>query len=188
MKVYAFPMSHAGYYPGGKQLKMKLLFAPDGKILGAQAIGEQYAEKQIDVISAVMHFGGTVYDLEQMELCYAPPFNSAKSPVNMLGFIAHNVLSGLCPTVYPEDLTDDSFVLDVRNPSELRFGGIPGAVNIPLDMLRNNLDKLPKDKKIVASCAVGLRGYLAVRILRQHGFDACNLSGGYSLYRLYKRI
>ena len=188
LKVYAFPMSHAGYYPGGKQLKMKLLFAPDGKILGAQAIGEQYAEKQIDVISAVMHFGGTVYDLEQMELCYAPPFNSAKSPVNMLGFIAHNVKSGLCPTVYPEDLTDDSFVLDVRNPSELRFGGIPGAVNIPLDMLRDNLDKLPKDKKIVASCAVGLRGYLAVRILRQHGFDACNLSGGYSLYRLYKRI
>ena len=188
LKAYAFPMSHAGYYPGGKQLKMKLLFAPDGKILGAQAIGEQFAEKQIDVISAVMHFGGTVYDLEQAELCYAPPFNSAKSPVNMLGFIAANILSGLCPTVYPEDLTEDDFVLDVRNPSELRVGGIPGAVNIPLDSLRENLDKLPRDKRIVASCAVGLRGYLAVRILLQNGFNASNLSGGYSLYRLYKRI
>lgn len=191
MKAYAFPMSHAGYYPGGKQLKMKLLFAPDGRILGAQAVGEQFAEKQIDVISAAMHFGGTVYDLERMELCYAPPFNSAKSPVNMLGFIAVNMLSGLCPTVYPEDLDGDmkdAFVLDVRNPAELKNGGIPGAVNIPLDSLRDNLDKLPRDKIIVASCAVGLRGYLAVRILLQHGFSAVNLSGGYSLYSLYKRI
>ena len=188
LKAYAFPMSHAGYYPGGKQLKLKLLFAPDGKILGAQALGEQYAEKQIDVIAAVMHFGGTVYDLEEMELTYAPPFNSAKSPVNMLGFIAHNILSGLCPTVYPEDIGADDFVLDVRNPAELKAGGIPGAVNIPLDTLRDNLDKLPKDKRIIVSCAVGLRGYLGVRILLAHGFNAANLSGGYTLYHLYTKI
>ena len=186
-KAYAFPMTHAGYYPGATQLTLKLLFGENGEIYGAQAAGRENVEKQIDVISAVMKLGGTVHDLAQMELCYAPPYNSAKSPVNMLGFIAENILSGLCPTTYAENLKKDDFVLDVRMPGECARGGIPGAVNIPLDVLRDHIDELPKDKKIIVSCAVGLRGYLGTRILRQHGFDAVNLSGGYRVYSLCSR-
>lgn len=186
-KAYAFPMTHAGYYPGATQLTLKLLFGENGEIYGAQAAGRENVEKQIDVISAVMKLGGTVHDLAQMELCYAPPYNSAKSPVNMLGFIAENILSGLCPTTYAENLKKGDFVLDVRMPGECARGGIPGAVNIPLDVLRDHIDELPKDKKIIVSCAVGLRGYLGTRILRQHGFDAVNLSGGYRVYSLCSR-
>ena len=187
-KAYAFPMTHAGYYPGATQLTLKLLFGDKGEIYGAQAAGKENVEKQIDVISAVMKLGGSVHDLAQMELCYAPPYNSAKSPVNMLGFIAENILSGLCPTAYAEELTQDDFILDVRMPGECARGGIPGAVNIPLDTLREHLSELPKDRKIIVSCAVGLRGYLGTRILRQHGFDAVNLSGGYRIYSLYSRL
>lgn len=186
-KAYAFPMTHAGYYPGATQLTLKLLFGENGEIYGAQAAGRENVEKQIDVISAVMKLGGTVHSLAEMELCYAPPYNSAKSPVNMLGFIAENILSGLCPTVYAEDLTLEDYVLDVRNPGECANGGIPGAVNIPLDVLRENLSLLPSNRRITVSCAVGLRGYLGVRILRQCGFDAINLSGGYRAYSLCKR-
>ena len=186
-KAYAFPMTHAGYYPGATQLTLKLLFGENGEIYGAQAAGRENVEKQIDVISAVMKLGGNVHSLAEMELCYAPPYNSAKSPVNMLGFIAENILSGLCPTVYPEDLGADDLVLDVRTPAECAKGGIAGAVNIPLDELRTRLNELPANKKIIVSCAVGLRGYLGVRLLRQRGFDAVNLSGGYRGYCLMKR-
>ncbi len=186
-KAYAFPMTHAGYYPGATQLTLKLLFGENGEIYGAQAAGRENVEKQIDVISAVMKLGGNVHSLAEMELCYAPPYNSAKSPVNMQGFIAENILSGLCPTVYAEDLTLEDYVLDVRNPGECANGGIPGAVNIPLDVLRENLSLLPSNRRITVSCAVGLRGYLGVRILRQCGFDAINLSGGYRAYSLCKR-
>lgn len=186
-KAYAFPMTHAGYYPGATQLTLKLLFGENGEIYGAQAAGRENVEKQVDVISAVMKMGGNVHSLAEMELCYAPPYNSAKSPVNMLGFIAENILSGLCPTVYAEDLTLEDYVLDVRNPGECANGGIPGAVNIPLDVLRENLSLLPSNRRITVSCAVGLRGYLGVRILRQCGFDAINLSGGYRAYSLCKR-
>lgn len=186
-KAYAFPLTHAGYYPGASQLTLKLLFGENGEIYGAQAAGRENVEKQIDVISVIMKMGGTVHDMAQAELCYAPPYNSAKSPVNMLGFIAENILSGLCPTVYAEELSGESFVLDVRTAGECARGGIPGAVNIPLDELRGRLDELPKDRRIVVSCAVGLRGYLGVRILRQNGFDAVNLSGGYRVYSLCSR-
>ena len=186
-KAYCFPLTHAGYYPGASQLTLKLLFGENGEIFGAQAAGRENVEKQIDVISVLMACGGSVHDMARAELCYAPPYNSAKSPVNMLGFIAENILSGLCPTVYVENLNKESFVLDVRTPSECAQGGIPGAVNIPLDELRQNLDKLPKDRRIAVSCAVGLRGYLGVRILRQHGFDAADLSGGYRMYALMNR-
>ena len=186
-KAYCFPLTHAGYYPGASQLTLKLLFGENGEIFGAQAAGRENVEKQIDVISVLMACGGSVHDMARAELCYAPPYNSAKSPVNMLGFIAENILSGLCPTVYVEGLNKESFVLDVRTPSECAQGGIPGAVNIPLDDLRQNLDKLPKDRRIAVSCAVGLRGYLGVRILRQRGFDAADLSGGYRMYALMNR-
>ena len=187
-KIYTFPLSHAGYYPGGTSIAMKLLYDAEGHILGAQAVGSEYVEKQIDVIAAVMKLGGTVHDLAELELCYAPPFNSAKSPVNMLGFIAENELSGLCPMMTPDELTEDTFLLDVRNPQELlTVGAFPNAVNIPLDVLRDHLDELPKDRPISVACMVGLRGYIATRILRQNGFDAIDLSGGYRAYALLKR-
>ncbi len=187
-KIYTFPLSHAGYYPGGTSIAMKLLYDAEGRILGAQAVGSEYVEKQIDVIAAVMKLGGTVHDLAELELCYAPPFNSAKSPVNMLGFVAENELSGLCPMMTPDELTEDTFLLDVRNPQELlTVGAFPSAVNIPLDVLRDHLDELPKDRSISVACMVGLRGYIATRILRQNGFDAIDLSGGYRAYALLKR-
>ena len=187
-KIYTFPLSHAGYYPGGTSIAMKLLYDAEGRILGAQAVGSEYVEKQIDVIAAVTKLGGTVHDLAELELCYAPPFNSAKSPVNMLGFVAENELSGLCPMMTPDELTEDTFLLDVRNPQELlTVGAFPGAVNIPLDVLRDHLHELPKDRPISVACMVGLRGYIATRILRQNGFDAIDLSGGYRAYALLKR-
>ena len=186
-KVYAFPFSHATYYPGAAQMVLKLLFAPDGRVLGAQGAGAESVEKQMDVISAAMKFGGNVRDLAEMELCYAPPFNSAKSPVNMLGFIACNVLDGLVRTVSAEDVGEEDFVLDVRTPQEFAAGHIADSVNIPLDELRERLSELPRDTKITVTCAVGLRGYIAARVLAGHGFDAVNLTGGFRMYSMMKR-
>ena len=187
LKVYAYPFSHATYYPGAAQMILKLLFAPDGRVLGAQGVGADSVEKQIDVISTVMKFGGTVRDLAEVELCYAPPFNSAKSPVNMLGFIASNVLDGLMDVTCPEDVKEGDFVLDVRTPQEYAAGHIAGSVNIPLDELRDRLGELPQDTAIVVTCAVGLRGYIAARILAGHGFKALNLTGGYRMYATAKK-
>ena len=182
LKVYAYPFSHATYYPGAAQMTLKLLFAPDGRVLGAQGVGADGVEKQMDVISTAMKFGGTVRDLAEVELCYAPPFNSAKSPVNILGFIASNVLDGLMDVTCPEDVREEDFVLDVRTPQEYAAGHIAGSVNIPLDELRERLGELPKDTAITVTCAVGLRGYIAARILAGHGFKASNLTGGYRMY------
>lgn len=187
LKVYAYPFSHATYYPGAAQMTLKLLFAPDGRVLGAQGVGADGVEKQMDVISTAMKFGGTVRDLAEVELCYAPPFNSAKSPVNMLGFIASNVLDGLMDVTCPEDVKEEDFVLDVRTPQEYAVGHIAGSVNIPLDELRERLGELPKDTAITVTCAVGLRGYIAARILAGHGFKALDLTGGYRMYATAKR-
>ena len=187
LKVYAFPFSHATYYPGAKQMILKLLFDRDGKVLGAQGVGEEHVEKQIDVIAAAMRFGGKVSDLAQMELCYAPPYNSAKSPVNMLGFIASNVLDGLMSPAYAEDVKEGDLVLDVRTPSEFAAGHIEGSLNIPLDELRDRLGEVPKDTPIIVTCAVGLRGYIAARILAGHGYTASDLTGGYRMYCLAKK-
>ena len=187
LKVYAYPFSHATYYPGAAQMTLKLLFAPDGRVLGAQGVGADSVEKQMDVISTAMKFGGTVRDLAEVELCYAPPFNSAKSPVNMLGFIASNVLDGLMDVTCPEDVKEEDFVLDVRTPQEYAAGHIAGSVNIPLDELRERLGELPKDTAITVTCAVGLRGYIAARILAGHGFKALDLTGGYRMYATAKR-
>lgn len=187
LKVYAYPFSHATYYPGAAQMTLKLLFAPDGRVLGAQGVGADGVEKQMDVISTAMKFGGTVRDLAEVELCYAPPFNSAKSPVNMLGFIASNVLDGLMDVTCPEDVKEEDFVLDVRTPQEYAAGHIAGSVNIPLDELRERLGELPKDTAITVTCAVGLRGYIAARILAGHGFKALDLTGGYRMYATAKR-
>lgn len=187
LKVYAYPFSHATYYPDAAQMTLKLLFAPDGRVLGAQGVGADGVEKQMDVISTAMKFGGTVRDLAEVELCYAPPFNSAKSPVNMLGFIASNVLDGLMDVTCPEDVKEEDFVLDVRTPQEYAAGHIAGSVNIPLDELRERLGELPKDTAITVTCAVGLRGYIAARILAGHGFKALDLTGGYRMYATAKR-
>lgn len=185
-KVYVHPAHHAGYYPGASQMSLKLLFDPQtGHILGAQAVGTSGVDKRIDVIAVAMRAGMTVQQLQDVELCYAPPFGSAKDPVNYAGFVASNFISGDMPICHVEDMTnpaDDKVLLDVRSPMEVKGGTIPGAVNIPLDDLRNRLNELPSNKEIMAFCQVGLRGYIACRILSQAGFQCCNLTGGYKTY------
>ncbi len=185
-KVYVHPAHHAGYYPGASQMSLKLLFDPqDGRILGAQAVGTSGVDKRIDVIAVAMRAGMTVRQLQDVELCYAPPFGSAKDPVNYAGFVASNVISGDMPVCHVEDVVNpsaDKMLLDVRSPTEVKAGTIPGAVNIPVDELRNRLRELPRDKEMLVFCQVGLRGYLAGRILSQAGFKCRNLTGGYKTY------
>lgn len=185
-KVYVHPAHHAGYYPGASQMSLKLLFDPqDGTILGAQAVGADGVDKRIDVIAVAMRAGMTVRQLQDVELCYAPPFGSAKDPVNYAGFVASNVLSGDVSVFHADDLaalSDREMLIDVRNPAEVRAGTIPGAVNIPVDELRDHLHELPRDKEMLVFCQVGLRGYLACRILSQAGFPCRNLTGGYKTY------
>ncbi|MFO7956850.1 MAG: FAD-dependent oxidoreductase [Candidatus Brocadiia bacterium] len=186
-KVYVHPASHASYYPGAGQISLKLLFDPgDGRVLGAQAVGAQGVDKRIDVLAVAIRSGLTVEDLHEQELCYAPPYGSAKDPVNYAGFVASNVLSGDMKVCHVEDVLDpkpDQVLLDVRTPPEVEAGTIPGARNIPLDELRLRLDELPKDKELLAFCQVGLRGYVACRALEQRGFDCRNLTGGYKTYQ-----
>jgi NADPH-dependent 2,4-dienoyl-CoA reductase/sulfur reductase-like enzyme/peroxiredoxin family protein/rhodanese-related sulfurtransferase/TusA-related sulfurtransferase len=183
------PLSHAGYYPGGLPLSLKLLFAmEDGKVLGAQAVGYKGVEKRVDVAAAAIKFGGTVYDLEELELCYAPPYSSAKDPINMAGFSAENILSGVVDNITfgeLKDLSPDTVLLDVRTSAEVSMGAIPGSINIPVDSLRSKLDTLDKSKPYVVYCAVGIRAYIAARILLQNGFaNVRNLAGGYTTYRV----
>jgi peroxiredoxin family protein/rhodanese-related sulfurtransferase/TusA-related sulfurtransferase len=181
------PLSHAGYYPGGSLLSIKLLFDPQGKILGGQVVGAGGVDKRIDVLATAMHFGGTVWDLTKLEHAYAPPFSSAKDPVNMAGFVAGNILSADVATINWDQIQDldpeQSFILDVREPEEYEAGHIPGSTLVPLNSLREHLDELPRDKEIIVYCRVGLRAYLGARILMQHGFEKVkNLSGGYITY------
>ncbi len=188
-KIYIHPNNHAGYYPGAIPITLKLLFeTPSGRILGAQAMGGPGTEKRIDVLSTAIKFRGTVYDLEELELTYAPPFGSAKDPVNMAGFVAANVLRGDHPIWHWEDLPDiqqnNSLFLDVRTPEEFAVGSIENALNINDLDLRNKLSKIPKNKNIYVFCEVGFRGYLATRLLLQEGFKSVrNLTGGYKLLK-----
>lgn len=181
--------SHAGYYPGAAPVHLKLLYAPgDGRLLGAQACGTDGIDKRIDVIAAAMKFGATVRDLADLELCYAPPFGSAKDPVNQAGFVACNELDGLAPVVdlagLPGLLAKGALLLDVRNPEEIACGSIEGALAIPLPALRKRLGEIPRGRKVIPFCKIGLRGYVAQRILLAHGFEAINLSGGYDSWRV----
>ena len=183
--VTIHPGSHAGYYPGSTPVHIKLLYSPEGKLLGAQAAGYDGVDKRIDVLATAMRLGATVDDLTDLELVYAPPYGSAKDPVNMAGFVAQNDLEGLAPLVRPEQLADElakgATLLDVREPEETSCGIIPGALTIPLSVLRNRLEELPVGNKVILTyCKVGLRGYVAQRILSQNGFDVANLSGGYT--------
>ena len=185
-KVYVHPSSHAGYYPGARPVSLKLLFDPeDGKVLGAQIVGADGVDKRIDVIATAIRAGMTVFDLEDLELAYAPPYGSAKDPVNYAGFVAANALKGDVKLCHVKDIEapDGRLLLDVRTPAEFDVGTIPDALNIPLDDLRDRLGELPKDREILVFCQVGLRGYLACRILSQNGFDCSNLTGGYKTYR-----
>jgi NADPH-dependent 2,4-dienoyl-CoA reductase/sulfur reductase-like enzyme/rhodanese-related sulfurtransferase len=188
LKAYVHPKDHAGYYPGAESLTLKLLFSPaDGKILGAQAVGRQGVDKRIDVLAVAIQACMTVYDLEEMELAYAPQFGSAKDPVNMVGFVASGMLRGDHPMVHADRLTIDEpneshYLLDVRSPQEFAAGHVPGAVNVSVDELRNRLNELPRDLTIVVYCQIGMRGYLATRILLQNNFQVMNLGGGYTTY------
>ncbi len=185
-KVYVHPMSHASYYPGAKPLSLKLIFDPtSGKVLGAQAVGSDSVDKRIDVIAVAIRAGLTVFDLEELELSYAPPYGSAKDPVNYAGFVAANALRGDVGLCHVEDLrapAPHQKVLDVRTAREVSFGTIPGAMNIPVDELRDQLVKLDRDTEWLVTCQVGLRGYLACRILMHNGFKCRNLTGGYKTW------
>jgi NADPH-dependent 2,4-dienoyl-CoA reductase/sulfur reductase-like enzyme/rhodanese-related sulfurtransferase len=183
-KIYLFPNSHAGYYPGAKPIAMKVLFRKsDGRLLGAQALGEDGVDKRISALAGLLQMGATVYDLEESELCYAPQFGSAKDPVNFSGMVAAGVLSGDMPISHWPD-TSNGFVLDVREPFELAVENVEDAVNIPLGQLRSRLDELPRDKTIHVFCRSGQRSYYATRLLLQNGFDVKNISGG-TLSRTY---
>ncbi len=178
--------SSAGYYPGASTVTIKLVFCRDGRILGAQAVGRQGVDKRIDVIATAMKMGATVRDLAGLELAYAPPFGSAKDPVNIAGYVASNILDGDMPVAYWDEVekarASGSFILDVREPGEYRAGHIKGAVNIPLDDLRSRLESLPRDREIIAYCRVGQRAWNATRILAQNGFAVKNLAGGWLTY------
>ncbi len=188
--VYVHPVNHAGYYPGAEQMTLKVLFDPaSGKVLGAQGVGGAGVDKRIDVLAVAIQAGMTVFDLEEMELAYAPQFGSAKDPVNMAGFVAAGLLRDDHPQIDMAALIETPanqrpFLLDVRTAEEFAAGHLPGAVNISVDELRARLSELPTDRKIAAYCKVGQRGYLATRILLQSGFSATNVSGGYTTYRM----
>ena len=177
-KIYLYPNSHAGYYPGAKYIAMKVIFRKsDGKLLGAQVLGEDGVPKRIDSFAMAIQAGFTIYDLEESELCYAPPFGSAKDPVNFAGMVAADVLRGDMPLSHWTSL-DGEFLLDVRGPAELEVESVPGALNIPLDQLRARLGELPRDREILIFCRSGQRAYYATRILLQNGFKARNVAGG----------
>lgn len=185
-KVFVHPHSHASYYPGAMPISLKLLFCPKtGAILGAQAVGSDGVDKRIDVLAVAQRAGLTVYDLQDLELCYAPPYGSAKDPVNFAGFVAANVLKGDAKLIHADQLPPKpgQLLLDVRTQAEFDTGSIEGALHIPLDELRGRLDELPKDKELLAFCKVGLRGYIACRLLTQRGYACRNLSGGITTYR-----
>ena len=177
-KVYLYPNSHAGYYPGAKPIAMKLLFRKsDGRVLGAQAVGEDGVDKRISELALAIQLGATVYDLEECELCYAPPFGSAKDPINFAGMVAAGVQRGDMPVTHWNS-AEDRFLLDVREEVEQAVEQVPEAVNIPLRELRARLDELPRDQEIGVIRRSGQRAYYATRLLLQHGFDAKVMSGG----------
>ncbi|MEG2786749.1 MAG: CoA-disulfide reductase [Romboutsia sp.] len=190
--IHIHPNSSAGYYPGAYQMSLKMIFdKKTGKIYGAQGVGIEGVDKRIDVIATAIKGNLTVFDLQDVETCYAPPYNSAKDPVNMLGYYASNIIEGDVENIQyyevEEALKNKDIVLDVRDEYELATGSIEGSINIPLGNLRNRLNELPKDKKIYVTCQVGLRGYIACRILAQHGFECFNIDGGYKTYSSIRR-
>ncbi len=190
LSVVTHSSSHAGYYPNAIPMSIKTIFSPSGgRILGAQVVGYEGVDKRIDLLASVLRNSGTIYDLQELEHAYAPPFSSAKDPVNIAGFVAENVLTGRSRHIRWDELlqvdSNEYFLIDVRTPEEYAIDTIEGAVNIPVDTIREHLDEIPRDKKIVVFCGVGFRAYLSERILRQNGFEeVSNLSGGFKTYSL----
>jgi rhodanese-related sulfurtransferase len=187
-KTYTYSASHASYYPGAENMSVKVLWDKHThKLLGAQIVGFEGVDKRMDVLAAALRFGAKVTDLKELELCYAPPFSSAKDPVNMVGYVAENVISGTLKQFFWHDietLSRDGSVtlLDVRTKSEAARGMIDGFVNIPLDNLREEIVNISKDKPVYVHCHSGLRSYIACRILSGNGYDCYNLAGGWRLY------
>ncbi len=186
LAVHTHPGSHAGYYPGAQKIALKLLVDPEsGAILGAQGVGTEGVDKRIDVIATAMRGGLTAPELADLELAYAPPFSSAKDPVNMLGYVAENLLTGLVDSVQWHEIVEHAgqgyLLVDVRTPREFARGSVPGAINVPVDELRDRLDELDR-KDVVVICQVGQRGHVATRLLRDAGYNAKNLSGGYQTW------
>ena len=191
-KVILTQNSHAGYYPNATAMTLKLIFEKEGfKILGAQIVGYDGVDKRIDVIATAIRAGLTADELKELDLAYAPPYSSAKDPVNMAGFVAENIKNGVVKQFYYEDISDlrereDVILLDTRTPLEYMRGRADGFINIPLDELRERIGELDKTKKIYVMCQSGLRSYLATRVLMQNGFDAYNFAGGFRLYSSIK--
>ena len=190
-KVFVHPANHASYYPGATSISLKVLFDPEnGKVLGAQAVGLDGVDKRIDVLAVAVRAGLTVYDLEEFELCYAPPYGSAKDPVNYAGMVAANILRGSAEHFHVADIEkfdSSQKLLDVRTKEEVMAGAIPGAIHIPLHEIRERIDELSSEKEYMIYCQAGLRGYLAYRILKQKGFKASNLDGGYKTYAMVNK-
>lgn len=183
LKTFIYANSHAGYYPGANQILYKMLFTKEGRILGLQAIGMDGVEKRVDVVATVMRLNGTVHDLLDSEMCYAPPFNSAKDAVNILGMNALNIIEGKVKMAFPEDLKE-SYLIDVRPKAVFMKQTIEGAVNIPVTEIRNRLDEIPRDRKVVMFCNTGYTSYVASRIVNQNGFDnVYSFGGGIELYK-----
>lgn len=185
--IHIHPASHAGYYPGATQISFKMLFDPKtGKVLGAQGVGKEGIDKRIDLIANSIKAGFTVYDLQDTEVCYAPPYNSAKDPVNLMGYYGANIIENIVDNTQWYEIDDlvknDEYILDVREEYEVSNGSIPNVINIPLGQIRNRLNEIPKDKKIYVCCQVGLRGYIACTILNQYGYNTSNIDGGYKTY------
>jgi rhodanese-related sulfurtransferase len=178
--------NHAGYYPGAAPMAFKLLFGAEGQLYGAQIVGLDGADKRIDVIATALRGGLTVYDLEELELGYAPPYGSTRDPVNMVGFVASNILRGDVAAITWDQIAaldrSQNVLIDVRNAPELAGGFIEGTIHIPLPELRQRIDEIPTGKRLVVYCHAGQRAYYACRILTQRGFEAVNLSGGYKTY------
>lgn len=184
---HTHPYSHATYYPGASMMTIKLLFTPgEGKILGAQIIGFDGADKRIDVIATAIRAGMTVFDLQELELAYAPPFSSAKDPVNMTAYAAGNILNNDVEIIQwkdvPAQVEKGALVLDVRSPEERRMGAFPGSIHVPVDEVRDRLYDIPKDRELLVHCRVGIRSYIACRVLMQNGYKVKNISGGYRMY------
>jgi rhodanese-related sulfurtransferase len=181
--------SHAGYFPGAKQMSIQIAFAPeDGRLLSAQIAGFDGVDKRIDILSSAIQRNGTIYELTEFEHAYAPPYSSAKDPINMAGFVAENILQGRLSIYYWDQfdqITPDDLLIDVRTKAEFEAGHIANALNIPVDDLRDRISEIDRNKKIYTYCRAGLRGYLAQRILKQNGFNSIvNLSGGYQLWEI----
>jgi NADPH-dependent 2,4-dienoyl-CoA reductase/sulfur reductase-like enzyme/rhodanese-related sulfurtransferase len=186
-KLYIHPANHVGYYPGAEQMHIKLLFTkPKGKILGAQIVGSHGVDRRIDILAVAIRAGMTVFDLQELELAYAPPYGSGKDAVNMAGFVASNILEGTIEVVHWDQLDETDYILDVRTVGEFKRGNVQSSVNIPVDQIRNRLNELPKNTTINIYCTVGVRSYIACRILMQKGFNVRNISGGLITYCSYQ--